>query len=427
MRYQIKQLTFDNGVSGLIVDIPNAASVYCLLNFSGGYDAVEDYRHKHQVAHVLEHVSHYTQGRTDSMLDAWCQNGAWANAFTDIRGINYEVECPRYDVARVLDLMAQMLERPDVTAEYLACEKKNIINELNARIGRDQYWLTHEAKAWLGHYSLQARDAIATLDNITLEDVQQYRERVFTTDNLRFIVAGDFSGDHTVADRLRVLGLPRGVRPERPILQAPDGTQSYTGGHKPTQLVALGLDFILRRPLSFYEAQVRDLARFWLFRGYSSRVFGEAQAKGWSTYIAGAGLDDNSEIAEPLYILTRCKPDYMVDIIRLIGHALVELSRGELPQAELARVKSSVIGRESMAYETAPDVVRAISKRYFASGEVVDLNAAPEIIRSITVSDIQQLVQEILADNSRLLGVFGDVTEAQVKDAVAALDAALKH
>ena len=56
---------------------------------------------------------------------------------------------------------------------------------------------------------------------------------------------------------------------------------------------------------------------------------------------------------------------------------------------------------------------------------MIDLATIPELIDSITMSDIQQLTAEILASRQRMVSVFGDTTESVATAAATKLDAIL--
>ena len=428
MQYQVNHLKLDNGAEGLIVDIPNAVSVYSLLSFAGGYDAVADYLHKYQTPHVLEHVSLYITDYPQNITSELQRRGAITNASTTITSTTYMAQTPTYDFTRVLDLNAQILERPAATPELVELEKKNITSELKARLEDSSYWLYHTFEAYLGRHSLQAADAIATLDNITFEDVQEYRAQSFTTDNLRFIIAGDFNGDLTVVDRLRQLDLPRGKRFQYNLPTVEDGTKYCFEARPHVKIITAGLGFALRRSLTVRDTLIRNALFRLLFGDHSSCVASTARDKGWASHINSFALERYDGITLPLGIIFKSSAGNLTNMIQLISQTLKKLGQGELPEmdAELERIKCKMIGKKLMAYETPKDIANALYIRYFATGEVVDLNAAPEMIKSITLGDIQQLARELTSSPLRMVGLFGDITEADAAAAAATLDAALK-
>ena len=428
MQYQVNRLKLDNGAEGLIIDIPNAVSVYSLLSFAGGYDAVADYLHKYQTPHILEHVSFYTTDYPQSIMSELQRRGAITNALTSDRGIGYVAQTPTYDFARVLDLNAQIFEHPAATPELVELEKKNITSELKARLESGKYWLQRALVPYIGHHTLLAADAIATLGNITFEDVQEYRAQSFTTDNLRFIVAGDFNGDLTVVDRLRQLDLPRGKRFKYNLPTVEDGTKYCFEARPHVKIITAGLGFALRRSLTVRDTLIRNALFRLLFGDHSSCVASTARDKGWASHIDSFALERYDGVTLPLGIVFKSSADNLTNMIQLISQTLKELGRGELPEleAELERIKYKMIGNKLMAYETPRAVVDAMCGRYFATGEAVDLNAAPEIIKSITLGDIQQLARELTSSPLRMVGLFGDITEADAAAAAATLDAALK-
>lgn len=428
MQYQVNRLKLDNGAEGLIIDIPNAVSVYSLLSFAGGYDAVADYLHKYQTPHILEHVSFYTTDYPQSIMSELQRRGAITNALTSDRGIGYVAQTPTYDFARVLDLDAQIFERPAATPELVELEKKNITSELKARLESGKYWLQRALVPYIGHHTLLAADAIATLGNITFEDVQEYRAQSFTTDNLRFIVAGDFNGDLTAVDRLRQLDLPRGKRFQYNLPAVEDGTKYCFEARPHVKIITAGLGFALRRSLTVRDTLIRNALFRLLFGDHSSCVASTARDKGWASHIDSFALERYDGITLPLGIVFKSSTDNLTNMIQLISQTLKKLGQGELPEmdAELERIKCKMVGDRMMSYETPRAVVDAMCERYFATGEVVDLNAAPEMIKSITLGDIQQLARELTSSPLRMVGLFGDITEADAATAAATLDSALK-
>lgn len=428
MQYQVNRLKLDNGAEGLIIDIPNAVSVYSLLSFAGGYDAVADYLHKYQTPHILEHVSFYTTDYPQSIMSELQRRGAITNALTSDRGIGYIAQTPTYDFARVLDLNAQIFEHPAATPELVELEKKNITSELKARLESGKYWLQRALVPYIGHHTLLAADAIATLGNITFEDVQEYRAQNFTTDNLRFIVAGDFNGDLTVVDRLRQLDLPRGKRFKYNLPTVEDGTKYYFEARPHVKIITAGLGFALRRSLTVRDTLIRNALFRLLFGDHSSCVASTARDKGWASHIDSFALERYDGVTLPLGIVFKSSTDNLTNMIQLISQTLKKLGQGELPEmdAELDRIKCKMVGDRMMSYETPRAVVDAMCERYFATGEVVDLNTAPEMIKSITLGDIQQLARELTSSPLRMVGLFGDITEADAATAAATLDSALK-
>lgn len=428
MQYQVNRLKLDNGAEGLIIDIPNAVSVYSLLSFAGGYDAVADYLHKYQTPHILEHVSFYTTDYPQSIMSELQRRGAITNALTSDRGIGYVAQTPTYDFARVLDLDAQIFERPAATPELVELEKKNITSELKARLESGKYWLQRALVPYIGHHTLLAADAIATLGNITFEDVQEYRAQNFTTDNLRFIVAGDFNGDLTVVDRLRQLDLPRGKRFKYNLPTVEDGTKYYFEARPHVKIITAGLGFALRRSLTVRDTLIRNALFRLLFGDHSSCVASTARDKGWASHIDSFALERYDGVTLPLGIVFKSSTDNLTNMIQLISQTLKKLGQGELPEmdAELDRIKCKMVGDRMMSYETPRAVVDAMCERYFATGEVVDLNTAQEMIKSITLGDIQQLARELTSSPLRMVGLFGDITEADAATAAATLDSALK-
>lgn len=426
MRYQVHQLKLDNGAEGLVVDIPNAVSVYSMLNFAGGRAALADLKHKDQVPQLLTNLYTEVVGYKDNeFYNALTHNGASLDAYGGSTNVGYSVKCPRFDAERTLDLIAKSLEQPDINASSLAREKKNLTSKLKSLTTNGSELIISHTLAHFGYPRLSPQESLATLDGITPEDVQEYRAQSFTTDNLRFIIAGDFNGDLTVVDRLRQLDLPRGKRFKCSLLAAESGTQYYFKPYSGAKIILAQAVFALQRPLTLRDKLIARLICDLLCGGFDSLVFGEARQHGWAYYAITEQFINNLHTNLPIVVTFRASEENVPYMIQLIADALVKLSQGALTTKRLEIVKQVSIGRESMRYSTASRIANNLSDRYFITGEVVDLTTIPELINSITVSDVQQLTTEILASHLRMVSVFGDTTESVATAAAAKLDAIL--
>lgn len=426
MRYQVHQLKLDNGVEGLVVDIPNAVSVYSMLSFAGGRAAVTDLKHEDQVPQLLTNLATEVAGYKDNeFYNVLTRNGASLDAYGGNTSVEYSVKCPRFDAERTLDLIAKSLEQPDINASNLAREKKNLTSKLKSLTTNGSELIISHTLAHFGYPRLSPQESLTTLDGITPEDIQEYRAQNFTTDNLRFIIAGDFNGDLTVVDRLRQLDLPRGKRFKCNLPTAKSGTKYYFKPYSGAKIILAQAVFALQRPLTLRDKLIARLICDLLCGGFDSLVFGEARQHGWAYYAIAEQFINNLHTNLPIIVTFRASEENVPHMIQLLANALVELSQGKLGPERLENTKQKLAGRESMYYGTASSIANSLSGRYFTTGEVIDLATIPELINSITVSDIQQLTDEILASHLRMVGMFGDTTESVATAAAAKLDAIL--
>ncbi len=426
MWYQVHQLKLDNGAEGLVVDIPNAVSVYSMLNLAGGRAAVADLKHKNQVPQLLTRLATEVVGYKDNeFYNALTRNGASLDAYGGNTCVEYSVKCPRFDAERTLDLIAKSLEQPDINASNLAREKKNLTSKLKSLTTNGSELIISHTLAHFGYPRLSPQESLATLDGITPEDIQEYRAQSFTTDNLRFIIAGDFNGDLTVVDRLRQLDLPRGKRFKCSLPAAKSGTQHYFEPYSGAKIILAQAIFALQRPLTLRDKLIARLICDLLCGGFDSLVFGEARQHSWAYYAIAEQFVSNLHTNLPIIVTFRASEENIPHMIQLLADALVKLSRGELDPERLENTKQKLTGRESMYYSTASSIANSLSDRYFNTGEVIDLTTIPELINSITVSDVQQLTAKILASHLRMVGMFGDTTESVATAAAAKLDAIL--
>lgn len=70
-----------------------------------------------------------------------------------------------------------------------------------------------------------------------------------------------------------------------------------------------------------------------------------------------------------------------------------------------------------MSYETPRSVSNALFRRYLRFGEIVDLDELLDMIRSVTVNDISDLVNDLIGSGNSVLGLYGDVTDDRAETA----------
>jgi predicted Zn-dependent peptidase len=150
-----------------------------------------------ELPHLLEHllfsgIDETGEGGLEERLQAL--GGEW-NAFTSSADTTFVIEAPARNQRKVLDLLLALLRDTRIDDKALATAKRIIEREDGGHYGHLQRWLDRQQ---VGH---PASDQLATelglkckersdLDDMTLEQVQQLRERWYAANNMSLIVVG---------------------------------------------------------------------------------------------------------------------------------------------------------------------------------------------------------------------------------------------
>lgn len=150
-----------------------------------------------ELPHLLEHllfsgIDDSGEGGLEQRLQAL--GGEW-NAYTSSADTTFVIEAPARNQRKVLDLLLAVLRDTRIDAKALATAKRIIEREDGGHYGHLQRWLDRQD---IGH---PASDQLATelglkcpersdLDDMTLAQVQNLRDRWYAANNMTLIMVG---------------------------------------------------------------------------------------------------------------------------------------------------------------------------------------------------------------------------------------------
>lgn len=417
MNYLIKEIKLNNGARGLIIDYPGARTVYNEIAFNAGYWQINDFEHKQQIPHIYEHMATNVRGYgSKAAFDlAVTKNGAIRNASTSNEFVRFFTMSAKFDYERVLGLQCQMLGGTDLNDKTFIAEKKNIANELSARLNSPIYTLIHAVKSSFGIHDMTPDGALVALDNINLSDIIDYRNDCITSSNMKFIIAGDFRGDYSkIIGSYEHIDIPIGEPKLFPEWTLHDGG-AFTIQRSDTKQSTARLSFAMPRVFTTKDGAAMAIIHRLLVVGMRSRVFGKARAKG---LVYSLSQDTESTAGYTIMSFNFAYKDENLDaLLKLIASELCNLRDGGLSDGELEAAKCSIAGAELMSYETPRSVAKALFRRYLRLGEIRDLDGFADVVRSITADDVAGLVDELIRSGRIALGLYGNVTDDRAKAA----------
>ncbi len=417
MKHTVEEIILNNGAKGLLVHVPDATVMNMYLNFRAGEYLVD--HDKWETPHLMEHIllganDEYPRAR-DFQAEVE-KNGAYSNASTDVYDIVYETECADFEWKRVLGLILTAVERPLFLQEEFDAEFGNVREELAARANNHYRQLGAASRKAYGLVSETDRERLELMDNVTLEDVREHYRRTHTTDNMRFVVAGNIQkgrkGD--IISMLEHIRLPRGERFSMPdevvrSLKAPVNIPNST-----VDTLYFYIDTFINRRLEEHELDALGIVNALLTETLYSKILGTARERGL-VYGMNSGFQQ-IKLSSNLWFGSQVSPVNAPALFDIIIEQLSNLFRGELAEADIVAAQAYSVGRYQRSAQTVASTAAGYTGRYFFDEFIEDYYAIPERIQAVTKQQIIEVTQAMFSDGVGGLGVYGNVNEKLAND-----------
>jgi predicted Zn-dependent peptidase len=409
MKHTVDEVKLKNGAKGLFVHIPDASVLDVFINFRAGEYLVE--REKWEAPHLMEHVllgANDLYPRARDFQAEVEKNGAYSNASTDVYDIVYETECADFEWERVFDLLLVAITKPLFLQEEFEAEVGNVREELSARANNHFRQLGAATRKAYGLVAESDRMRLELMDNVTLEDVRQHYRRTHTTDNMRFVIAGNISKPRRQAmlNMLERVELPRGerfvmpdeiVKPFKVPVCIPNDT---------VDTMYFYIDTFLSRRLEEHEVDALGLVNAILTETLYSKILGTARERGL-VYGMNSGYQQ-IKLSSNLWFGSQVSAANAPALFDIVTEQLGNLFRGELAEADIAAAQAYSIGRFQRSAQTVSSTANGYTGRYFFDEFVDDYYKIPERIRAVTKQSIVEATRSMFVDSVGGLGVYGN-------------------
>lgn len=410
MKHLVEEVKLSNGAKGLFVHVPDANVLDVFINFRAGEYLVE--RNKWEAPHLMEHVllgANDTFPRARDFQAEVEKNGAYSNASTDVYDIVYETECADFEWERVFNLLLLAITKPLFLQEEFDAEAGNVREELAARANNHFRQLGAATRKAYGLVAENDRTRLELMDGVSLDDVRQHYRRTHTTDNLRFVIAGNIGKrKNTMIRLLEAIELPRGERfvmPDEIVrpLKAPVCIQNST-----VDTMYFYIDTFMNRRLDEHEVDALGLVNAILTETLYSKILGTARERGL-VYGMNSGYQQ-IKLSSNLWFGSQVSVANAPALFDIIIEQLGNLCRGELGEADIAAAQAYAVGRFQRSAQTVSSTANGYTGRYFFDEYVDDYYKIPERIKAVTKQSIVEVTRAMFADSIGGLGVYGRVT-----------------
>jgi predicted Zn-dependent peptidase len=381
----------------------------------------------HGSTHFLEHLLFKGTARRTAMdiAEAFDAVGGEANAATGKEHTCYYARVLDTDLPMAVDVIADMVTSARLDTDELETERGVILEEL-AMNDDDPSDVVHEqfAALVLGQHAL-GRPIGGTPETIRAVPRgavwEHYREH-YQSSTLVVTAAGGVDHDllcKQVTEALHLGGwnLDGAVQPRGRRLSSTGLVAGEEG------IPAEGVERTIRRPTEQANVIVgstsltaTDPRRFTLSvlnavlgGGMSSRLFQEIRERrglAYSTYSFASGHADTGIFG----LYAGCTPGRVDEVVALMIEEWERIAQTPITQAELERSMGQLSGGLVLGMEDSGSRMSRLGKSELVHGSLMSIDESLEMIRAVTVQDVQDLAADLASRPRSVVrvGPFGD-------------------
>ena len=410
MKHHVEEVVLQNGARGLLVHIPDATVMDVYINFRAGEYLVD--RKKWETPHLMEHILLGANDRYPRARDFQAEvekNGAYSNASTDVYDIVYETECADFEWERVYKLLITAIEKPLFLQEEFEAEFGNVREELAARANNHFRQLGASSRKAYGLVAETDKKRLELMDNVMLDDVREHYRRTHTTDNMRFVVAGNIGRrKSTITQMLENIELPRGERFEMPEEIVKPLAKPLCVLNSSVDTLYFYIDTFMNRRLDESELDALSIANAILTETLYSKILGTARERGL-VYGMSSGYQQ-IKLSSNLWFGSQVSVANAQALFEIIIEQLGNIFRGELAEADIIAAQAYAIGRYQRGAQTVASTAGGYTGRYFFDDYIDDYYKIPERIQAVTKQSIVDTSRAMFSEGVGGLSLYGSTS-----------------
>ncbi|MBX4199704.1 insulinase family protein [Candidatus Saccharibacteria bacterium] len=408
MTHSVTEVSLKNGAKGLLVHVPDATVMDFEFNFRAGEYLVP--REKWEVPHLMEHVllgANQMIPKARAFQAEFEKNGAANNASTGLYYITYEAEAADFEWKRILELMLVAISMPLFLRDEFKAEFGNVRDELSARSNNHFRTLSLTAREAHGLLGMTDRERLKQMKNVRKKDLEDHYKNTHTTDNLRFVIAGNLKNRRgKIKQILETIQLPKG----KGLFELPDEKpknleQPVFVARPSVKNVYFDLQTFAHRRFDDSDMDALELVNGMLTATLYSRILGEARERGL-VYSMGSGVDTMKNSTGWWFsaqVLTRNAPALFEIIVR----ELQRVKEGDISESDLESAKMYWLGRHQRGAQTVSGTMSGYTGRYYFDEVINDYDSIPDRIKAVTCERIVENTNAMFSEGIGGLAVLG--------------------
>lgn len=361
------------------------------------------------VAHFMEHLTFKGTAAyptTRAISEAIEGVGGSFNAATDRESTVYWVRVPAREVERAMDVLGELIVRPNLAPAEIEGERTVIIEEIRsyqddpAEFAQTLFQVALFGDGPLGREICGDEAGIRALPDAT---IHEFWRTTYRPANTVVAVAGDLAHEALVELADAAFGRGNGVVPgfeAAPTL--PAGERARFGKRQTSQAqLVVGLPALPRDHPDSWALGVLNAV---LGDGMSSRLFLSVREERGLAYDIGSGLVDYAD-AGALEVSAGVDPDGLPEALGAILVELDRLRQEPVPEEELEKAKRYLAGGLELRMEETRHVASWIGGQEALHDRVLTVEEALAAIEAVDAEDVLRVARDLVTDAGLRLAV----------------------
>jgi predicted Zn-dependent peptidase len=370
------------------------------------------------VAHFMEHITFKGTARfpsTRAISEAIEGVGGSFNAATDRESTVYWVRVPLREATRAMDVLGELIVRPNLADDEIEGERTVIIEEIRSYLDDPAEYaqiLFQQAMFGNGPLGREICGDEPGIRALPAETIRDFWRVTYRPANTVVALAGDMDHDAVVSLAGSAFGAGNGAIPGYAAApELPAGERFLFGARRDAaqaQLV-LGVPGLRRDHPDAWALSVLNAV---LGDGMSSRLFLSVREERGLAYDVSSGLIDYADTGA-FEVSAGVDPDRLPAALEAILAELIRLRQEPVPTDELEKAKAYLSGGLELRMDETRHLAAWIGGQEALHERVLTLEEALAAVAAIEAADLQRLATQLFRDEGLRLAVVAPARHAR--------------
>lgn len=416
----IRSTTLPNGLVVLTESMPQLRSVSMGVWLDLG--SRDEDAATNGISHFLEHM--VFKGTTTRSAQQFAREvdaiGGNLDAYTGKETVCFNIKVLDETVPTALDLLADLVLHPTLSAEDIAKEQGVILEEIKMDEDNPDY-LVHELfmqSFWPGDpLGRPILGTAKTVSSFTQQVVLEEYAKRFSPPNMLLTAAGNLDHDTFVAQveqafgSLDAAGGTKMIRGEAPVAM-PHITLRNKKSLEQVQLCLAATAL----PVSHEDRYAAFLLNSILGGGMSSRLFQSVREERGLAYSIYSELNPFRDTGT-LAIYAGCATDKTREVLDLTLVELARLKNEPVPHDELKRAKDQIKSNMVLALESSSSRMSNLARQQMYHGRFLSADEIVAEVERVEAEDIERLARTLLQPEKLALALLGNLGDLKIERA----------
>jgi predicted Zn-dependent peptidase len=361
------------------------------------------------VAHFMEHLTFkgtagYPSSR--SISEAVEGVGGSANAATDRESTVYWVRVPRREAARAMDVLGELIVRPNLADADIDQERTVIVEEIRSYLDDPSEYvqmLIQQAMFGDGPLGREICGDETGIRGLPAATIRSFWHTTYRPANTVIAVAGDIGHQEAIELAASAFGAGNGHVPAfDPAPALPAGPRVLTGRRDTAQAqLAIGVPALPRDHPDAWSLAVLSSV---LGEGMSSRLFLTVREAKGLAYDVSSGIVEYAD-AGALEVSAGVDPEQLPAAIEAILAELARLAMEPVPDEELAKAKAYLSGGLELRMDDTRHLASWIGGQEALHDRVLTLDEALGSVDAVTPEAVRRIADRLFVDEALRMAV----------------------